>query len=307
MKTDAKITKEETCYAPTCCGEKTSSEANDASSEKAESTQRDDSKDAEIKAAVKKKYAAIAVKNDPGCGCGPDCCDSENETFSMIGDAYKDTEGHVEEADLGLGCGLPTEHAGLKEGQVVVDLGSGAGNDCFIARSIVGETGRVIGIDMTQEMIDLGKRNSERLNFSNVEHILGEIEAVPLEDNLADVVVSNCVMNLVPNKAKAFAETYRILKPNGHFSISDIVFEGHMPDFLREVVDLYTGCVSGATPKANYLNTIAEAGFENIEVKTSREIEIPQGILDQHLSKEQQIELENLQVLSVTVNGRKPI
>lgn len=299
MKTDLKTKEEASCCAPTCCG--------DDVNQKESLTKAELLKNEQIKQSVKDKYAAIAVKNEPGCGCGPDCCSSDDEMFDMIGDAYKDQEGYIAEADLALGCGLPTEYAGLKVGQTVVDLGSGAGNDCFIARSIVGETGRVIGLDMTPEMIELGKRNSEKLHFPNVEHVLGDIENIPLEDNLADVVVSNCVMNLVPNKAQAFSETYRILKPGGHFSISDIVYEGKMPDFLKEVVDLYTGCVSGATLKSSYLKTIADSGFVNVEIKTTKEITIPQSILDEYLSEEQRIELNELHVQSITLNGTKPV
>jgi ubiquinone/menaquinone biosynthesis C-methylase UbiE len=221
---------------------------------------------------------------------------------------YAKLPGYVPDADLSLGCGLPTEFARIKAGDTVVDLGSGAGNDCFIARSVTGETGRVIGIDMTQAMIEKAKENSAKLGYTNVEFRLGDIEALPVGDSTADVVVSNCVMNLVPNKEKAFAETYRILKPGGHFSISDIVLKGELPDDLRRDAALYAGCIAGALQKEEYFAVITRAGFTNLSVQKDRKIDVPEEILRRHLTPAQLGEFDQRQVgiFSVTVFAEKP-
>jgi len=193
----------------------------------------------------------------------------------MIGHEYESLEGYVADADLKLGCGIPTKHAGFKEGQTVLDLGSGAGNDCFIARNFVGESGKVIGLDFSEQMLELANKNQEKMGFKNMEFVHGEIENIPLEENSVDVVVSNCVMNLVPDKRKAYSETFRVLKSGGHFSISDIVYDGNMPEEIKQVADLLTGCVSGAIPRKEYLDVISDAGFENVEVKAEKEITFP--------------------------------
>lgn len=199
------------------------------------------------------------------CGVGASCYEPGGTEkmieSSVFADDYSNLKGYNEAADLGLGCGLPTEFAKIQKGQTVVDLGSGAGNDCFVARAETGETGQVIGLDFTPEMIDKARTNAKKLGFSNVRFIYGDIEAIPLEDNVADVVVSNCVMNLVPSKEKAYAETYRILKPGGHFSISDIVIEGELPEELKKAAEMYAGCVSGAIQKDDYLSIITKSGF----------------------------------------------
>ena len=243
----------------------------------------------EIKEMVKDKYGAIAQQskqqNQSSC-CGSGCGCS-NVEFSVMAEDYAKLPGYVPEADLALGCGLPTEYAHIKPGDIVVDLGSGAGNDCFVARSIVGETGRIIGIDMTDAMIEKAKANASKLGFKNVEFRLGDIENMPIEDNTADVVVSNCVMNLVPDKQKAFSETFRIIKHGGHFSISDIVLQGELPDDLRKEATLYAGCISGAVQKEEYLRIIKEAGFTNIKIQKDRRIDIPNEILAKFLSLEQ--------------------
>ena len=238
-----------------------------------------------LKALVREKYGRIA-KDAPApgappstpakvssCCCAPKagpCCAPApelsadtyySEDIAGLKDAYGKLDGHVEEADLGLGCGLPTQHAGLAPGQTVVDLGSGAGNDVFIARAAVGETGRVIGIDMTSEMVAKARENAARRGFGNVEFRLGEIEALPVDAAAADVVVSNCVLNLVPDKTKAFAEIFRILKPGGRFCVSDIVLEGELPAELRRAAELYVGCVAGALERDRYLDIIRKAGF----------------------------------------------
>ena len=264
----------------------------------------------ELKQVVKEKYGEIA-KASPGMGCcGPvsSCCGSSGILdFSMIGDEYKGMDGYVADADLGLGCGLPTEYAGIKKGDTVVDLGSGAGNDVFVARSIVGEEGRVIGLDLTEEMIAKAKKNNAKLGYKNVEFHLGDIEQMPFENNFADVVVSNCVLNLVPDKQKAFSEIYRILKPGAHFCVSDIVIQGEMTEELRKSAEMYAGCVSGALKQDEYIKLIEEAGFKNIEIKKTKRIDIPDELLSQYLSEPGLKDYkDNLKgIFSITVVGYK--
>jgi arsenite methyltransferase len=264
----------------------------------------------EIKEMVKEKYGAIAQKskeqNQSTC-CGSTCGCSDPD-FSMMAEDYKKLPGYVPDADLALGCGLPTEYARIKPGDTVVDLGSGAGNDCFVARSIAGDAGRVIGIDMTEAMIGKARANASKLGFTNVEFRLGDIDNMPLEAHTADVVVSNCVMNLVPNKKKAFAETFRIMKPGGHFSISDIVLQGELPEGLKKEAALYAGCISGAVQKEEYLAVIKEAGFTNITVQKDRKIDVPNEILSHYLTLEQLREFKRnrIGIFSVTVFAERP-
>jgi SAM-dependent methyltransferase len=221
---------------------------------------------------------------------------------------YSKLDGYVSDADLGLGCGLPTEFAKMEEGDTVIDLGSGAGNDAFVARSVVGVGGRVIGVDFTEKMIEKARNNAEKLGFNNVEFRQGDIEKLPINENVADVVVSNCVLNLVPDKHKAFAETFRVLKPGGHFSVSDIVLIGNLPKGLQESAEMYAGCVSGAIQKETYLKTIQDNGFVNIQLQKERRITLPDEIVLQYLSKE---EFENYKsgqsgIFSITVYAEKP-
>lgn len=258
----------------------------------------------EIKNEVKEKYSEIARNETACCEPASGCCGTDIP-IAMIGDEYESMEGYLDSADMKLGCGLPTESAGIKEGDTVLDLGSGGGNDAFVSRSIVGAKGKVIGLDFSEDMIALARNNAHKLKLNNVEFVQGEIENMPLPDGVADVIVSNCVMNLVPNKEKAFAETFRVLKDGGHFSISDIVYIGEMPPHLRELADFYTGCVSGAVPKDDYLETIKSAGFKNVRVPITKKIDIPQSVLDQHLTADQQKEFENFQIESITVNADK--
>lgn len=264
----------------------------------------------ELKELVKEKYGEIArqskEQNETSC-CGSTCGCSTVD-FAIMAEDYSNLSGYVADADLGLGCGLPTEFAQIQSGDTVVDLGSGAGNDAFVARAIVGEQGRVIGIDMTEEMINKARVNAEKLKFNNVEFRLGDIEAMPIDSNFVDVVVSNCVMNLVPNKQQAFAETFRILKSGGHFSISDIVLKGELPDAVRKSAELYAGCISGAQQVDEYLQTITNAGFVNVTIQKEREINIPNEILIQFLSLEQLRELKKLGtgIYSITVYADKP-
>jgi SAM-dependent methyltransferase len=265
----------------------------------------------EIKEMVKEKYGAIAKQskqqNQSSCCGSGSGCGCSNVEFSIMSEDYTTLPGYVADADLALGCGLPTEFVQMKPGDTVVDLGSGAGNDCFIARSIVGETGRVIGIDMTEAMIAKAKTNAAKLGFKNVEFHLGDIDNMPIEDNTADVVVSNCVMNLVPNKRKAFAETFRIIKSGGHFSISDIVLQGELSDELRHEATLYAGCISGAVQKDEYIQIIKEAGFTNITIQKDRKIDVPNEILAQFLTSDQLREYKksHLGIFSMTVSAEK--
>jgi arsenite methyltransferase len=220
---------------------------------------------------------------------------------------YSKLSGYVADADLGLGCGLPTEFAHIKEGDTVVDLGSGAGNDAFVARSVVGAKGKVIGIDMTEKMVDKARANAVKLAFDNVEFRLGDIENMPLAAGIADVVVSNCVLNLVPDKQKAFQETFRILKNGGHFSVSDIVLSGELPENIKHAAEMYAGCVSGAIQKEQYLTIIAEAGFSNVQIQKERKINIPDEILKQYITDSEIAKLRNSgsSVVSITVYAEK--
>lgn len=264
----------------------------------------------QLKQIVREKYGEIAQQKKEDnetscCGCG---CSQETMDYTIMADDYKDQEGYSADADLGLGCGLPTEFAMIKKGDVVVDLGSGAGNDCFVARAQTGDQGKVIGIDMTEAMIEKARVNTRKLGYDNIEFKLSDIENIDLQEHTADVVVSNCVMNLVPDKHKAFAETYRILKPGGHFSISDIVVEGALPDGLKAAAEMYAGCVAGAMKQEDYLAVITKAGFDQVTVQKSKQITLPSGILKNFLSESEMnvFETTGPGIYSITVYARKP-
>jgi SAM-dependent methyltransferase len=265
--------------------------------------------DNNVKEMVKEKYSEIAkqskTENETSC-CGAGCGCSTVD-YAVMADNYTSLEGYFADADLGLGCGLPTEFANIQKGNTVVDLGSGAGNDAFVARHIVGEDGRVIGIDMTDTMIELARKNAAKLNLQNVEFRLGDIENIPLGNNRADVVVSNCVLNLVPDKLKVFSEIYRILKPGGHFTISDIVLEGALPAAIVKEAEMYAGCVSGAIEKSVYLDMIKQNGFNQITINKEKQIIIPDEILSKYLNADQLHEFKNsnLGIYSVTVSAEK--
>jgi arsenite methyltransferase len=242
--------------------------------------------DQELKNIVKETYGEIASqskKANQACCCGSGTVDLKMD-YSIMADDYKDVDGYVEDADLGLGCGLPTEYAKMTPGDTVLDLGSGAGNDAFIARQVVGKEGKVIGLDMTEEMIDKARINCEKTKFNNVEFRFGEIEAMPVVDSSVDVVISNCVLNLVPNKDKAFAEIKRVLKPTGHFSVSDIVLNGDLPKKLRGAAEMYAGCVAGALMQEEYVGIINELGFKNVQIQKDKQIVIPDHILKEYLN-----------------------
>ncbi len=263
-----------------------------------------------VKEIIKEKYGEIA-KSSSSC-CGPSsCCGSSNGIvgYTVMNDEYTHLEGYVADADLSLGCGLPTEFAGIRKGDIVIDLGSGAGNDVFVARAIVGEQGKVIGVDMTKEMIEKAEQNNSKLGYSNVEFRFGDIEDLPLADNLADVVVSNCVLNLVPDKQKAFSEIYRTLKPGAHFCVSDIVVKGELPPELKKSAEMYAGCVAGAIQQEDYLAIIKEAGFINTEIKKTKVIELPDDVLLQYQDKDQlqRYKSSSVGIFSITVVAEKPI
>jgi ubiquinone/menaquinone biosynthesis C-methylase UbiE len=264
----------------------------------------------ELKQVVKEKYGEIAkASKSSGC-CGPTCCGGEESKivgYTVMKDEYDNLEGYVADADLGLGCGLPTEYAGIKKGDIVVDLGSGAGNDVFVARAIVGDEGKVIGLDMTEEMVEKANLNKSKLGFKNVEFHLADIEQMPFENNIADVVVSNCVLNLVPDKRKAFSEIYRVLKPGAHFCVSDIVIKGELPAGLKKSAEMYAGCVAGALQQDEYLGIIKETGFKNIEIKKTKVIELLDEVLRDYIS-DSEIEMfkkNNTGIFSITVVGHK--
>lgn len=260
----------------------------------------------DLKSIVKDKYGKIASAGSPGCSCG--CSSDESAELSVFKDSYDGLEGYVPEADLNLGCGIPTAFADIKAGDTVIDLGSGAGNDCFVARQLVGDTGTVIGIDMTPEMISRAKANVEKLGFTNVQFRMGEIENLPITANKADVIISNCVINLVPDKYMAFHEMIRVLKPGGHFCISDIVSEGAIPEELVAQAELYAGCISGALPIEEYLKIIRLTGFMNVEVRKKKYIDLPEDLLTGNLDPEQAEAFRKSAVgfYSITVTGVKP-
>lgn len=263
----------------------------------------------ELKELVRQKYSEIAdqdLESNKSSCCGAGGCSTE--VYNIMTDDYSEVKGYAAEADLGLGCGLPTQFAQIKPGDTVIDLGSGAGNDCFIARHETGPEGKVIGIDFTERMIEKARMNADKLGFNNVEFRQGDIESMPVGGNVADVIVSNCVLNLVPNKENVFKEIYRVLKPGGHFSISDIVLVGDLPEALQEDAEMYAGCVSGAIPKSEYLGYIQELGFETITLQKEKPIQIPNDILSKYLPKEE-IEAFNqggAGIFSITVFAKKP-
>ncbi|HMH20499.1 MAG TPA: arsenite methyltransferase [Puia sp.] len=263
----------------------------------------------QIKEMVRQKYSEIALQdkedNQASC-CGSGCCSTE--VYNIMSDDYTNLDGYNPDADLGLGCGLPTQFASIKQSDVVIDLGSGAGNDAFIARAETGEKGKVIGIDFTPAMIEKARQNAEKLGFHNVEFRQGDIEKMPVTGNIADVIVSNCVLNLVPNKDGVFKEIFRVLKPGGHFSISDIVLLGSLPAKIREAAEMYAGCVAGAIQKQAYMELIEINGFQHITLQKEKPIIVPDDILASYLSSEEiaQFKQSGTGIYSVTVYAQKP-
>jgi len=259
-----------------------------------------------IKEVVKETYTAV-LQGNKACCCGPSCC-SAKPTALFSDENYKNVEGYQAIADYGLGCGLPTEIADIRKGDTVLDLGSGAGNDVFIARSQVGESGKVIGVDFTEAMVEKANDNKNKLGFHNVEFISGDIEELPIASKSVDVVISNCVMNLVPDKNKAYQEVYRVLKTGGHFSISDVVLNADLPKGISEAAEMYAGCVSGALQKNEYLKVIEKAGFQDIEIRKEQQINLPDSLLLQFVSKKESDEFRKNKnaISSITINAKKP-
>ncbi|PSR13648.1 MAG: arsenite S-adenosylmethyltransferase [Bacteroidetes bacterium] len=273
--------------ASSCCG-------SDCCSEPTSPTDAQD-----LKALVQDKYGAIARR-----AAGAAACCGDSMDYSIMADEYGDLTGYAPDADLKLGCGLPTEFAKIQPGQTVVDLGSGAGNDCFVARAETGPTGQVIGVDFTDDMLRKARANALKMGYNNVSFVKGDIENIPLPDATADVVVSNCVFNLVPDKRRAFAETYRILKPGGHFSISDIVLEGDLPLALQKDAEMYAGCVAGAIQMTDYLNLLQETSFQHLTIQKKKPIVLPAEVLARHLTPAGIADFSNrFGIYSITVYG----
>jgi len=263
-----------------------------------------------IKEMVREKYEQIAQQdssvNASSC-CG--ATNSSSEVYNIMSESYESLQGYAPEADLGLGCGIPTEFAGITEGQTVLDLGSGAGNDCFVARKATGNTGKVIGVDFSSAMLKRARENADKLAYNNVEFREGDIEQLPVTEETIDVVLSNCVLNLVPNKPAVFAEIFRVLKPRGHFSISDVVLEGQLPEALKKDAEMYAGCVSGAIQKDIYLSEIKNAGFENIIIGKQKAIYLPDDILTNYLTEDELFAFRKGEtgIFSITVKASKPM
>lgn len=263
----------------------------------------------ELKDIVRDSYAKVAEQskdyNLSTC-CGTSAQTDEN--YSIMAESYEKLDGYNEDADLGLGCGLPTNFAKINEGDTVIDLGSGAGNDAFVARHETGATGKVLGIDFTPAMIAKARINADKRGFNNVEFREGDIDNMPVAEDTADVVVSNCVLNLVPNKQKVMNDMFRVIKPGGHFSVSDIVLRGELPEGLINDSELYAGCVSGAIQMDEYIDAIEKAGFENVEIQKEKIIQLPDDMLLKYLNASQIEELQQRKtgIFSITVYGEKP-
>ena len=263
----------------------------------------------DLKQIVKEKYGKIALQADSGQAscCSSSCCGPEAD-YTVFSEKYETKEGYNPDADLNLGCGIPTDFAGIKKGDHVLDLGSGAGNDCFVARAIVGENGIVTGLDMTEQMVIKAKENCAKLNFKNVEFVLGDIEEMPFDDKMFDVVISNCVLNLVPDKSKAFNEIFRVLKTGGHFCVSDVVIKGTLSDKMKKDAEMYAGCVSGASEMSEYLKIVKNSGFLNMKVHKQKEIKLPDSLLSEY---NDEYELKSFNtgdtgIFSITVSAERP-
>ena len=263
----------------------------------------------ELKLVVQEKYGEIAsqskLQNETSCCGATGCCSSVD--YTVFSESYDALKGYNAEADLGLGCGIPTQFASIKSGDSVLDLGSGAGNDCFVARAIVGEQGKVTGLDFTVAMLEKARTNNSKLGFTNVEFIKGDIEAMPFDDQMFNVIVSNCVLNLVPDKSKAFSEMLRVLKPSGHFCVSDVVIKGELPEKLRKDAEMYAGCVSGAINIDLYLELINEAGFTNTKIHKLKKVELPDEILINYLTENEllQFRKDEIGIFSITISACK--
>lgn len=262
-----------------------------------------------IKEIVRQQYSKIALQdkgtNATSC-CGAGGCSTE--VYNIMSEEYNELDGYNPNADLGLGCGLPTQFAKIKKGDTVIDLGSGAGNDCFVARAETGEKGKIIGIDFTEAMIGIACANANQLGFNNVEFRQGDIEEMPVAANMADVIVSNCVLNLVPNKQAVFAEMFRVLKPGSHFCISDIVLTGELPEKIKNATEMYAGCVASAIDKDEYLSYISKTGFTNLTLQKDKPIIVPDDILKNYLNNEEIVQYKAYKTVirSITIYAEKP-
>lgn len=264
----------------------------------------------EKKALVKQQYSELALNSDllkSGCCCGTKPTVPSKKVFTIMSEDYTRLKGYEADADLGVGCGLPTQYAGIKEGDTVLDLGSGAGNDCFIARAETGESGKVIGIDFSPQMIEKARKNTVKRGYTNVEFIEGDIEEMPLPDNSIDVVVSNCVLNLLPEKNRIFKEVHRVLKKGGHFCISDVVLNGVFPKKFTDNASMYAGCIASAIQREDYLGEIEKANFDRIKVERTKTVVIPDDVLQEHLDEETiaKYKAGNVGIYSITVTGVK--
>lgn len=263
--------------------------------------------DNDLKDKVKEGYSKIANQSKAHneqtiCGIGGTC----TVDYTIFSEDYSKLDGYCETADLGLGCGVPTSSVKINPGDTVLDLGCGAGNDCFIARNMVGNEGKVIGLDFTPQMLKKAWENNDKLGYKNVEFRFGDIEDMPVMNSIIDVVISNCVINLAPNKSSVFKEMMRVLKPGGIFSISDIVTIGDLSDKLKKISGMYIGCVSGAVNKEVYLKMITDIGFKASILK-EKEILIPEKVFLEHLSKEEYDDhlKSGVKITSITVVGQK--
>lgn len=264
----------------------------------------------ELKLVVKEKYGKIALENssENSCCSSSSCC-GPGVDYTVFSEKYDNKEGYNPEADMNLGCGIPTDFAQIKAGDHILDLGSGAGNDCFVARAIVGDTGKVTGLDMTEPMIAKARENCAKLKFTNVDFVPGDIEDMPFDDNKFDVVISNCVLNLVPDKTKAFNEIFRVLKPGGHFCVSDVVIKGALSEKMQKDAELYAGCVSGASEMNEYLQIVEKSGFRNIKVHKQKEIVLPDSLLSEYNDANELLSFHNGDrgIFSITVSAEKPL
>jgi arsenite methyltransferase len=266
-------------------------------------------KNEELKNLVKQKYSLIAdqskAQNKTSCCGSSGCCDSVD--YTIFSEDYQGQGGYVDQADLGLGCGIPTSYANIREGDHVLDLGSGAGNDCFVALAITGEMGMVTGLDFTQSMVSKAEANRDQLGYKNIRFVLGDIESMPFDESTFDVVISNCVLNLVPDKGLAFSEIFRVIKPGGHFCVSDVVTRGELPEAIKKEGELYAGCVSGAIDIEDYISLIKEAGFGQITIHKEKEISVPNPILLQYMDIEELRRFKNSRtgIFSITISGVK--
>jgi ubiquinone/menaquinone biosynthesis C-methylase UbiE len=261
-----------------------------------------------LKEIVKEKYGKIAEQSnsEKSSCCSSSCCGPQVD-YTVFSENYESKEGYNPDADLNLGCGIPTDYAGIKKGDHVLDLGSGAGNDCFVARAIVGENGKVTGLDMTEQMVSKARENCAKLDFKNVEFVLGDIEAMPFDDKIFDSVISNCVLNLVPDKTKAFKEIFRVLKPGGHFCVSDMVIKGTLSEKMKKDAEMYAGCVSGASEITEYLKNIENSGFSKIIVHKQKEISLPESLLLTYNTKKElnKFQTGEIGIFSITISAAK--